>query len=313
MRKLWQKAPDPKARQIASKERAPRISTIFDFSGAVAQFQGPDADAPDEAVIVGKLHGPPADKHLDWAVASTLDFTEKLWLATARSDNLGAATCVSEIGVAYIKAIQRAYGLFVDDVHSPMRLLEATGHHKIEAKRVSPRTALTYRPLQNLESQRVEDAIKDRNGHFTDHRSSIGGSAAALLAYMIALQQDKLTSFGHTAADLGKAGCNTIRHNVSTDSPLTTRSAIEEGVKTTGTVVTKQLSKIGLLGTEDGEPDDFNCEWAYLETKEPGAAGKVKKYGVVATGIRLPLGSHDDIDTYTHNLAAAIHTALLTV
>ena len=50
--------------------------------------------------------------------------------------------------------------------------------------------------------------------------------------------------------------------------------------------ITDQISKIGLLGKADGEPDPLNTEFAYLETKEKAAPHKVMKYGVVVTGIR---------------------------
>jgi hypothetical protein len=308
---LWTKAPHAQVQDIAtSSAHAPRISTIFDFSGGgPAQFIGPNVDAPDMAGIIAKL-GP--DEEMDWPDAARqpngVSVSERLWLAGSLSDNVAATASMSEIGVAYIKAVQRAYGLFVDGA-SPMHMLLAGQYANIDSSaRVGPQTQLKFRQLADVEKHKVRDALLVKaTGRFEDQDSWQGGSATSLLAYLIALQQNRLVTT-HGGASGGAVGCTTIRACLSKGGPNETRSIVAEGVASV-TTVTLQISKIGLLGKRDGEPGPFDCELAYLETKEP-ASGVVKKYGVALTGLRSRAGVH--AQTITQQVGAAIHTALLT-
>jgi hypothetical protein len=152
MRALWAKSGISRIQEIAGKERAPRISTIFDINAASPDFFGARALTPaDKSAIVARLPGAPLNPHLTWAVARSFSVWERLWLTGALSDNVAATTCVSEIGVAYMKAVQRAYGLF--DPGNGMHLLRAGAYGGVVRTLVfanpnSPR----YRPLQNKET-----------------------------------------------------------------------------------------------------------------------------------------------------------------
>ena len=313
--KLWSLGTDPKLRQIAGKAHAPRISTIFDFSKPQAEFAGPDADSPDETDIAGRLNAATSGGgHLNWPLTTDFDFSERLWLAGARSDNVAATSCISEIGVAYLKAVQRAYGLF--DPSNGLKLLLAgpyTGSVGTSVPVSNASSTIKYRALQDIERNPVRDAIKSASGAFDDQSSWESTSALALTTYLIALMQEDLVAFGH-GLSFGSVGCKTIRANLSPGSANTTRSFIAEGVATVAQV-TKQMTKIGLLGIEDGEPGPLNCEFAYLETKETSAPAKVMKYGVLVTGIRSknnPDGSPGpEAAAVTRTLGQTIHQALV--
>jgi hypothetical protein len=318
--KLWGMGKDSKLQQIAGNAHAPRISTIFDFSKAQAEFAGPDADTPNGTDITNHLNSATGgDGHLTWPLATDFDFSERLWLAGARSDNVAATSCISEIGVAYLKAVQRAYGLF--DPPNGLKLLLAgpyTSRVDTSVPVSNASSAIKYRALKDVEMPRVTDAIKSASGAFDDQFSWESTSALALITYLIALMQDGLVAFNH-GLSFGTVGCTTIRANLSPGGANVTQSHIAKGVATV-TNVTKQLTKIGLLGLADKEPGPLNCEFAYLETKEnsaipPSTSPKVMKYGVLVTGIRSknnPDGTPGPhAAAVTRAVGAAIHQALV--
>lgn len=319
MPKLWAKSKNiaqlAKLKGIAGKENAPRISTIFDLSKTPAEFFGPDSDAPDGTAIFAKLQG----EHLSWAKAPEFDFSERLWLAGARSDNLAATTCISEIGVAYLKAVQRAFGLF--DAAIGMHLLLAGAYNPLpedEGVRVSTRAgagAAVYRQPTRTEMNSVNGQdlfYNTATKRFDDRKSKAPGSASALLAYMVALMQDKL---------LGPSVCKTIRANLGggiTANALT--SYIPLGLDAYARVnlnlnrlaeVTFTLNKIGILGVQDGAKAPLLCEMAYLETRELVAPAQTMKYGLVLTGIRATADTGDlGVSEIVRSVARAVHMAL---
>jgi hypothetical protein len=317
MSKLWKKSKNSRIQQIAGKDHAPRISTIFDFTKSNIDFFGPDPDTPNVNDIVGRLPVPenPAHvPHLTWPTAQDFEFSERLWLAGARSDNVAATTCISEIGVDYIKAVQRAYALF--DPGKGMHLLLAGPYSNLDTTSpVSHTSALPkFRVLRNLEFNSVKDAtFNPKTKKFDDQLSWEPGSAAALTAYMIALMNNQFVTLGQGFQE-GKVACTTIQKCLSNGlAGLTTRSAIADGVKTI-TTVSREITKIGLLGKADGEPGALNCEFVYLETQETDL--RIMKYGVVVTGIRSkpnPDGSPGPSATkLTQDVGKLIHQALLT-
>ncbi len=314
--KLWAKAPDWRTGQIAGKDHAPRISTIFDFTKSPkVDFFGPSPDAPNATDIITRLNAA-SGAHLQWAHAHNFDFSERLWLMGARSDNRAATSCISEIGVAYLKAVQRAYGLF--DEKNGMHLLMAGYYSDFKDNAlVSNRSAtITFRRLQNVEPHPVKDATHTKSSPkvFDDKSSWEPGSAAALLAYMIALKQDKLVVT--SPPDEGKKACAIVRKNLSHGVAGQTQSHLVNGVKETGAQVTDQITKIGLLGKEDFEPGPLNCEFAYMETEETSAGKKKMQYGVVVSGIRSkpnPDGTPGPLSAVnmTRDIGMLVHTALL--
>jgi len=318
MDKLWRMASDSRVRQIAGKDHAPRISTIFDFSKGDAAFTGAAPDTPDFNNVLDRLaltQGKQTfEAHLHWNEAIDYDFSERLWLMGAMSDNVAATSCLSEIGVAYVKAVQRAYGLF--DEPKGMHLLLA-GPYSPESPKtvVGNNTTLTYRPLQDIEMHDVKDALFNAaSKKFEDQKSWEPGSAAALTAYMIAFIQQQLVGFGH-GLGAGVVACELMKKYLSHGVPQrATHSYIALGVKGV-TDITDQITKIGLLGKADGEPDPLNTEFAYLETKEKAAPHKVMKYGVVVTGIRSKPNTDGtpgpSATSLTKDLGVLIHQALL--
>lgn len=219
------------------------------FHDEVSNFIG--ADVPLDRTKLSDI----GDKHLSWAKAPDLSFWERLWLAGSQSDNVAATSCVSEIGVAYMKAVQRTHGLF--DPANGMHLLLASGYGGVNVKTPVNRSAGApkYRPIQDKETNQVTDVWDKSN------RSTQPGSAAALTAYMIALMQNKLVS---------QDGCDMIRTHLADETPETTTSLICEGVQDVSPV-TKAHTKLGILGA-------LRCEFAYLES------GGLK-FAVLAMGI----------------------------
>jgi hypothetical protein len=306
MAELWakSKAPRSEMHQIAGAANAPRISTIFDLTKTPPDFTGPDPDTPDQADIFNRL---PADKELSWETAQDFTFSERLWLAGCRSDNVAATSCISEIGVPYMKAVQRAYGLF--DKRKGMHFLLAGGFsdHDFRRHPVPVDFALAdspkYRPLTNIERSTVKDALKNpQTNRFDDQSSWEPGSAAALTAYMIALMTDGLVDADGLGA--GVTACTTIRNNLADGGPFAISSFIATGVSKIARV-TKQINKIGILLERDGEPEPLGCEFVHLETEEKDAGKKQLKYAVVATGLK---GKVKDLE----DLGQAVHRALLT-
>src|SRR5437899_1530505 len=86
---VWRQSPLARILRIARRDSWPRISTIFDVTKTPPDFIG--ADVPlDKARL--------SSSHFDWSHAPDLSFWERLWLTGARSDNIAASSCISEIG-----------------------------------------------------------------------------------------------------------------------------------------------------------------------------------------------------------------------
>ncbi len=317
---LWQLSPVFRTSQMADKSTAPRISTIFDFSKTPVDFQGPGLTDPAFGNIIERLAAKTgslvANAHLTWTLNTDFAFSERLWLAGTNSDNVGADSCMSEIGVAYVKAVQRAYGLFdgktmhmlINGPYSDMN-----GKAGVAKIPVSLGSKVFYRNLQSPEMHHVTDAMKVGK-KFTDQDSWEPGSAAALVAYMIAFRQKKFARLSDPPKS-GDDACATIEANLSHGNfPRETSSFIANGVAKVATV-NKQLSKIGLLDTPDGEKAALNTEFAYLETQQNSAPLKPRQYGVVVTGITDRLKSDGTIDRVaddlTQELGKRIHMALV--
>lgn len=300
---LWAKSSDKRIQRIGDKTRSPRISTIFDFDRTPdpnhVDPNNPNNELDFETVTPGVTDVPNImerleqdgrrDKsdpklHTDWTFITNYDVSERLWLAGARSDNVAASTCVSEIGVDYITAVQRAYGLY--DLKVPgMRFLLGSGYGAPHANiRVRHGSNATYRPFQNIERQEVIDALRTPAGRYTDQQSTQGGTAVSLLALLIALMQTNLVKLAPGAQLRGQQACNTIVFNLSGERQFHANSLVAQGVGIIADV-TRAVTKVGLLGPDAGEHDDLNTDFAYLETKEKVAPAKAMQYGIVATGI----------------------------
>lgn len=310
---LWSRAPDPVTRQLANNHRPPRISTIFDFTKPQVDFFGPDPDTPDATDIVRRLQAG-GEKHLQWADAKNFDFSERLWLAGAKSDNRAATSCISEIGVAYLRAVQRAYRLFDPKNGMHLQLAGLYGDFDDNALVSNRSSTIKFRSLLDTQSNFVKDAMwASRPKVYDDQYSYQPGSAAALTAYMVALFRDELVALDH-GFEQGKIACDTIRNNLS--HGLTTRSNLAVGVGLI-THIKKQITKIGLLDVTAKEPGALNCEFAYMETEEATPAAKKMQYGVVVMGIRSknrtnpPSAAGGSAVSLTQNLGIQIHRALL--
>jgi hypothetical protein len=318
MAKLWKlskNAGNGYLGQIAA--HPPRISTLFDFTKDPVDFIGPDPNNQNPTDIFNKL--PVVDheadgteiRHLTWAEAPNFDCSERLWLTGARSDNVAATSCISEIGVAYLKAVQFAYGLF--DPRKGMHLLLAGGYSDhnfakepilVSNRDTIPATA-KYRALANIEKNDVTDALKDAAGDFTDQSSWLPGSAAALTAYVIALRENRLVP-SEDLAGSGIEGCTVIQNSLAGSSAFSLTSFVSQGVHSV-TSVTKEITKIGILRQEDGERVPLLCEFNYLE------AGGFN-YAVLVTGIRSKVSAGGVVGTsasdLARNLGKAVHEAL---
>jgi hypothetical protein len=288
---LWKKSKNAeKSRIQAIATDPPRPSTIFDFTKTPVDFAGPDPDSPDQVGIFNRL---PPDHELSWEKVPDFKLSELLWLTGAMSDNIAATSCLSEIGLAYTKAVQRAYGLF--DEKNGMHMLLAYGYDYTNRNLARDPVAVSavdpggpkYRPLSRAEYNPVKDTMYDRfTRKYDDQASYQPGSAAALTAYMIALMQDDLVNPGHES-QRGIQGCKTIRNNLADGLHPHIASFLVAGVNSVPHVtINRQLSKIGILQQSDGEPspDGLDCEFVFLDVHD-GGSGKTLKYGVVATGI----------------------------
>ena len=206
---IWKRSTDTKIQEIADPQGSPRISTIFDLTKAPINFIG--ADVPLDRAKLSAID------HLSWYGVPDLTFWERMWLMGALSDNVATCSCASEIGIAYIKAVQRAYKLF--DPPNGMHLLVSSGYNTPNQKIPVNRSAGApkFRALRNQEKEHlVKDLYPD-----TGNRSNQPGSVSALTAYMIALMQNKLA---------GTDGCDTLKMHLASEQFDTTISLILEGV-----------------------------------------------------------------------------------
>jgi Beta-lactamase enzyme family len=329
--KLWEKAKAPKTempyvRHIASNP--PLISKIFDLAKSPVDFVGPDPngrkddhDKPVAAVQKAIFDQLPSDGELAWEMWSKLTFSERLWLAGCASDNVAATACLSELGVPYVKAVLRSYGL-ADHPDGGMHLLLSGGYSEIRARRKST-DAAPPRRLIDPEPITVEDYWWDPKARkFSDRSSHVPGSAAALTAYMIALMTNDLVNDGSLI--FGEIGSTTIRKNLADGGPHDVDDRlIEEGILgVPGTTVTRQIDKIGLLQKTDKPPTEkafLRCEFTYVETSQVPARSHGRtdmKYAIVATGVISEVDLQSPGPSArgkSDELGAFVHRALLTL
>lgn len=299
---IWRRSSITWVKDVATKNGSPRISTIFDLSKTPIDFFGAKYDgagAPEfkeDKLSTQKLH-----EH--WSEEPDLTFWDRMWQVGTQSDNVAACTLGSEIGMAYVEAVQRAYGLF-DLPAMRMLLVAAYGNPRKNTPVTRAPGAPIYRPVLNGHGQSITSEFDPKKVV----RSTQGANVAALVAYLIALMQDKLVS--SIAAD-AEAACTLLRSCLADEreAPLnsdgdriTTTSLIVQGVQRVATV-SKAHTKLGIGRTK--EDNGIRCEFAYIE-----ASGK--RYGVVAMGI-LPttIGSSKlDVKERGRALGEAIHGAL---
>jgi hypothetical protein len=290
---LWRKGKAPRGElsEIAGSDNAPQISKIFDFTKSPIDFAGVESDKQHLPANRDVAFNNLAPSHeLDWVTDPPLSFSDRLWLTGYQSDNVAATTCVSEIGLPYIKTVLRAYGL---DKHPSdgMHLLGLM--YANIPKKNPPSTPPPPRPLTNIEKLDVEDYWLSDLGppkQYDDKRSWVAGSAAALTAYMIALVNNKL---GNAAA------CTTILNNLADGKGHAIQSFLvgdsSHGIAKVAKV-NSQLNKIGILKISDGAQTPLLCEFVLVETEEktaPAAGHRNKmKYAVIVTGLLAtePLG-----------------------
>jgi hypothetical protein len=324
-RKLWKKAKSPQRQMQEIADNPPLISKIFDFNKDPIDFAGPDPDKQtvptNQTLIVNKLL--PAG-HLSWETAPPLTFSERFWLAGCVSDNVAATACVSEIGVPYIKAVQRSYGL-ADHPLGGMHLLLSGGYTGIK-RSTKPPAPPPPRQLAHKEPIKVSDFMF-RRGRYDNDMSWVPGSAAALTAYMIGLITDTLADPGGLWGGLvgGHAACQTIRNNLADGGAEAILSLMVDGPGVSSiTTVKKQINKIGILRPEDGAENALLCEFVYLETEEktlppppppfpPWPPPKELKYAVIATGLISTSGAGNGAGQKSAALGTAVHRALLSL
>lgn len=284
---IWKRSSVTWIKEIGTVAGAPRISTIFDLSVNPIAFAGADK-MHDRAKLSSDA------LHQKWPKAPDLTFWERMWQTGAQSDNVAACTLGSEIGMAYTKAVQRAYGLF-DPPGMKMLLGAAYGSPRKGTPVTRSAGAAIYRPVINQESHPITSEFDAKKQVW----STQGASVTALMAYLIALMRDKLVS--SVAAD-AQAACGVIRDCLADEKQDTTTSLIFEGVRDAATVG-KAHTKLGVGRSK--EDNGIRCEFAYIE-----ASGK--KYGVVAMGI-LPAtvgGAKISAKQRGRALGKAIHEAL---
>jgi hypothetical protein len=345
--KLWAKSKAPLTEEMSRIASVPPlISKIFDFTKSPVDFAGPDPDGRIDAhgqpvlatqgAIVAKLpvdsHGNPGD--LAWDHWSDFTFSERLWLAGNRSDNVAATSCVCEIGLPYIKAVQRAYGLVDDDPKQGMHLFATRGYGSDPPASAKPPAVAPPRPLSEHDVKKLEvaDFSDAGRGRFTDNRSWVPGSAAALAAYMIAMQTNSLVDDGSVGL-FGQTGCTTLRNNLADGGPNSIESffagedRIDHGVHVVtgvlavpGTKINRQINKIGILKKSDHVKAPLICEFVYLETQQvpkPAAPHReFMQYAVAAVGLVSELDAKPPGHSASGKaglLGAAVHQALLSL
>jgi hypothetical protein len=325
----------------------PLISKIFDFTKSPVDFAGPNPDGRIDAhgqpnlatqnAIVAKLPPtvPPGGlSELAWDHWSDLSFSERLWLAGNRSDNVAATSCVCEIGLPYIKAVQRAYGLVDNDPKKGMHLFATRGYCVDPPTSAKPPAVAPPRPLSDppdVDPLEVEDFWRDNGGRFIDKSSWVPASAAALAAYMIALKNDSLVNDGSWL--FGQTGCTTLRNNLADGGANAIASffagedRIDHGVHVItgvlavpGTRINRQINKIGILKKSDGAKAQLICEFVYLETqqvpKPPAPHRELMQYAVAAVGLISELDATPPGHSSSGKaglLGAAVHQALLSL
>jgi len=315
--KLWARSKNPRREmlEIAHPAAAPQISKIFDFTKDPVNFFGPDpkqANKPDhKTAITSRLAATGGE--LTWNQASSFAFSERFWLTGSLSDNVAATACVAEIGVPYIKAVLRSYGLA--DMEHGMHLYPTSGYAPYPDRHRPPPPS-PPRPLTGVDPIEVRDWWRDGAGGFTDNKSWVPGSAAALAAFMIALMTDAFVDAGGLV--VGMDACEDIRANLADGDPDHSIASflIEGGIRAVpATHITRQLNKIGILKKSDGAKVPLLAEFAYVETQQnptpPPPSRSVMKYAVVVTGLLSDAARNAAQKSMI--LGAAVHNALLTL
>lgn len=298
-----QKVRDIGKRYIGEKDGSPRVSTIFDLSKPKPDFKG----APNINKSLSRVDYPdpktPNVPRDPWREITKISFQDRLWLMGAQSDNASAQSCISEIGLAYMKEVQRAYGLL--NPTKGMHMLLGGGFFSDSPTTPVSNTpgAPTYRELRgrDYEKQDVKDEYFDSN---EPQRSTQPGSVAALTAYMIALIQEKLVN---------KDGCDAIKSFMADVLPVTPPNqetlpgSLIQGVqKIPGVTIAKAHGKGGALEKGPTKAERaLRCDVAYIETS--GSAGK--KFAIVAQGLVPFKGFTPEVQG--QDLAKAIHAALI--
>jgi hypothetical protein len=273
--KVWTRSKDARVKKIGGAgSNPPRISTIFDLAKVPPDFRG--ADVPIDKQKISDI----GDVDLKWSGVPDLSFWELMNLCGTQSDDVASSACVSEIGVAYMKAVQRAWGLY--NRGQGMHMLLAAGYSSLDTTAPVTRDAGApkYRRLTDEESNPVLDTFWETPvDPTTPSRSSTQpGSAAALTAYVLALMQNKL---------IDATACDTILTHLADETglsaagPTTTTSLVMEGANSVE-AVTKAHTKLGILPANAKQKAkgqvNIRAEFAYLETA-------TKKFAVVGTGI----------------------------
>jgi hypothetical protein len=219
---------------------------------------------------------------------------------------------VSHIGVPYIKAVQRAYGL-AKHPSGGMHLLASSAYEPIPPSTLQP-APRPPRQLTHVETLPVNDFwFNEKSGKFDDKMSWVPGSAAALTAYMIALMTDAFAG--------GLTACQTIRNNLADGKSHAVKSFLVQGDGDgNGGIasvarVNRTINKIGILGkSAKGAKEPIICEFVYVETEEfaaPASGRNEMKYAVIATGLTITASSRLDPDQKSAILGIAVHNALL--
>jgi hypothetical protein len=310
---LWKKGKAPR-RNFADRiaKVPPLISKIFDFTKSPVDFAGPDPDTQhlpaNHDKAFDKLHGESA-----WDSDPPLSFAEHFWMTGLMSDNVAATTCMSKIGVPYLKAVMRAYGLF-EHPDGGMHLLTSAEYETIPTAKKKTTDPPLPRRLTDAEFPEVDDKWLSSPGRYDDKRSWVTGSAAALTAYMIALVNDGF-AIPNTPGATGAAACTTIRNNLADGGNHSIHSYVvgdsTSGIKKVARV-TKQFNKIGLLQHDIGAEVDIISEFVYVETEEkivpPAGKRNAMQYAIVVAGMRSD--ASNDFDAKTNRLAETVHVAL---
>jgi hypothetical protein len=305
---VWTLAEENSIRAISVGKYPPRISRIFDLAQTPIDFWGAGA-------FVQGLTGFDGNHPVAWPDLRNLEFYDRMVLTGEWSDNVAATSCVSEIGVDYMKAVLQAHGLFDGD---EMHLWLSTGYKG--KKSLKPRKDIDYRgirepltpqkvinPLAIFEKNEARKRLLKEKGHRTTVGGNQAGSASALTAYVIALVQNNLIGRGQDPS-IGKSACDTIRaclgdyvHDPGHGS------AAYEGVRaaahSAGASIDHAYTKVGYdpLSDVGAGPGAMRAEFNYFEV------GPLK-FGLVAAGIaaRIEDTAYDNAEA----LGAAVYDAL---
>jgi hypothetical protein len=303
---IWRAHKEKRIRNIA--DAPPRMSTMFDLSQPEPDWWGA-GDIIDKRLdrLDYALKWDKQSEKDSWEKLAKIDFRDRLWLMGAQSDNASAQSCISAIGLPYLKEVQRNYGLL--DPKNGMHMLLGGGFF---AEPNTPVKAYRYLRGTDYEKNWVTDRYFDSSA---PQLSTQPGSVAALTAYMIALVQEKLVNAaGSVEIKLLLADGGKIPNTDPTLPPRdpTLPGSLFEGVKRIPGVTISHFS-FGKGGALEQAPTKaerpLRCDVAYIETTGSAA----RKFALVAQGL-VPFKDADssfDQDEQGEDLAQAIHAALI--